>query len=109
MVFVAAILTVSDTASIDATLDKSGPLLRELLEQENDSSGSTFKVSHTQIVPDERDEISGVVRKWASLDEVDWIITSGGTGFGRRDCTPEVCLELDSFTHQLGIWKACKG
>jgi len=104
MVFVAAILTVSDTASVDATLDKSGPLLRELLEQENDSSGSTFKVSHTQLVPDERDVIAGVVRKWASL-EVDWIITSGGTGFGRRDCTPEVCLQLDRITYQLGIWK----
>lgn len=88
MAFVAAILTVSDTASTDASLDKSGPLLRELLEKENE--GSTFKVSHTQIVPDERNEIACVVRKWASFDEVDWIITSGGTGFGKQDCTPEV-------------------
>ena len=86
MAFLAAILTVSDTASADASLDKSGPLLQELLEKGNHG----FKVSHTQIVPDERDEIAGVVRKWASLDEVDWIITSGGTGFGKRDCTPEV-------------------
>jgi gephyrin len=88
MAFVAAVLTVSDIASTDASLDKSGPLLRELLEKENE--GSTFKVLHTQIVPDERDEIANVVRKWTSLDEVDWIITSGGTGFGRRDRTPEV-------------------
>lgn len=91
-----AILTVSDTASRDASLDKSGPLLRELLGSSSSSGPHTssepsFRVVKSAIVADEKIEIVQVVREWASLDNVEWIITTGGTGFGTRDCTPEVC------------------
>lgn len=91
------ILTVSDTASRDASLDRSGPLIRELLEQGSDagakpSSGTTFVVVKSAIVADEKHEIIRIVKEWSFDDRVDWIITTGGTGFGTRDCTPEVCL-----------------
>lgn len=89
-----AILTVSDTASQNASLDKSGPLLRELLEGSSSSTGpaseSSFSVVKSAIVPDEKDEIVRVVRDWVSLGNIQWILTTGGTGFGTRDCTPEV-------------------
>lgn len=42
------------------------------------------------VVPDEIQEIQAAIKRWCSLGEVDWIITTGGTGFGRRDTTPEV-------------------
>lgn len=87
MPFGVAILTVSDTASVDSSTDKSGPLLQDLLAS---APNNAFKVVENQIVPDERSAISAVVRKWSKSPSVDWIITSGGTGFGIRDCTPEV-------------------
>lgn len=91
------ILTVSDTASRDASLDRSGPLIRDLLEKGSEagaepSSGTAFVVVKSGIVADEKHEIVRVVKEWSSDDRIDWIITTGGTGFGTRDCTPEVCL-----------------
>ena len=43
-----------------------------------------------QIVPDNVEIIRQTVRAWAARPDVDWIITTGGTGFGVRDVTPEV-------------------
>lgn len=42
------------------------------------------------IVPDDEVIIRAVVRTWADRGDVDWIVTTGGTGFGVRDRTPEV-------------------
>jgi hypothetical protein len=75
---------VSDTSFKDNAADKSGPTAREILE------AASCTVVETRIVPDEIYEIQAVVRRWAALGEADWIITTGGTGFGRRDRTPEV-------------------
>lgn len=47
---------------------------------------------HYRIVPDEIDIIREVVREWCDSGSVDWIVTTGGTGFGQRDVTPEVGL-----------------
>lgn len=41
------------------------------------------------IVPDETDRIAGVLAQWADDGEVDLILTTGGTGLGPRDVTPE--------------------
>lgn len=76
-------LIVSDTAFNDASADKSGPLVRELVVLKD------FQVAEARIVPDDERNIRKTVREWASSGEVDWIITTGGTGFGVRDRTPE--------------------
>ncbi|CAA7259357.1 unnamed protein product [Cyclocybe aegerita] len=78
-----AILTVSDTASTDATADKSGPTIRDIV------SGHACVVQSSTIVPDDKDKIAEVVKGWCASGKVDWIITTGGTGFGVRDVTPE--------------------
>jgi gephyrin len=75
---------VSDTASASPTADKSGPTIKEILK----SRGITC--DHALIVPDEVLEIQGAVKRWCNQGDIDWIITSGGTGFGLRDLTPEV-------------------
>lgn len=87
MTFGVAILTVSDTASTDASTDKSGPALREILQN---TTNSTFRIVQTRIVPDDKVEIRDAVKRWSEDSAIDWIITTGGTGFGVRDCTPEV-------------------
>ncbi|KAI0797106.1 MoaB/Mog domain-containing protein [Abortiporus biennis] len=83
-----AILTVSDTASKDATADKSGPTIKDILVQ------SGFKCKHTSIVSDDVPEIHNTVLGWCAEEGVDLILTTGGTGFGVRDKTPEAISSL---------------
>jgi molybdopterin adenylyltransferase len=76
----AAVLTVSDGVSAGVRDDRSGDLLVELL------AGEGCDVER-RVVPDERDAI---VRALEELtDAVPLVVTTGGTGFGPRDVTPE--------------------
>jgi gephyrin len=75
---------VSDTAATDASTDKSGPLLRSIVEQKDG-----YRVYSTAIVPDSHEKITEHVARWLG-DGVNLILTTGGTGFGQRDITPEV-------------------
>lgn len=86
---------MSDTASKDASSDKSGPLIQELL------GGKGYQVVNTAIVPDEVQQIREIVLSWIISGTVDWVITTGGTGFGVRDRTPEVSLGLLSLMVRL--------
>ena len=89
IILTTSFLTVSDTASKEQTADKSGPLIKQLLE---DSSNSDFVCVATKIVPDDESMIRDVIVHWCKDSLADWIITTGGTGFGSRDRTPEVSL-----------------
>ncbi|RDB20116.1 Molybdenum cofactor synthesis protein cinnamon [Hypsizygus marmoreus] len=84
-----AVLTVSDTASLDANADKSGPAIRSIL---NTNQG--LSCNNHLVVPDDVHRIQEVIKKWAERDGIDWIITTGGTGFGVRDLTPEAIKPL---------------
>jgi molybdenum cofactor biosynthesis protein B len=81
-----AVLTVSDTRTEET--DKSGALLAERIR----SAG--HKLAAKAIVPDDVDAIQAEVRAWADDDEVDVIVTTGGTGFSPRDVTPEAVQSL---------------
>ena len=78
-----AILTVSDSAANGTREDRSGPRLRERVE------ALGWLVCSYQIVPDESDEISNILRKLADSGEASVILTTGGTGVALRDVTPE--------------------
>ncbi|KAH8118420.1 hypothetical protein DFH11DRAFT_1839063 [Phellopilus nigrolimitatus] len=83
----------SDTASKDASGDKSGPLIAQLVAEKD------FAVAETRIVPDDEELIRESVKAWSATGDIDWIITTGGTGFGIRDRTPEAIrpiLERDA-------------
>ncbi|KAJ6532257.1 MoaB/Mog domain-containing protein [Mycena vulgaris] len=84
-----AVLTVSDTASANSSADKSGPAIREILGR-----SESFLCAHDQIVADDVSAIQAAVNAWCSSGDVDWIITTGGTGFGVRDQTPEAISPL---------------
>jgi molybdopterin adenylyltransferase len=82
------ILTISDKGSRGQRFDKSGETIREIVAQLNSS------VVKYEIVPDETEIISGRLKEWADGDEVDVILTTGGTGLGHRDVTPEATLSV---------------
>lgn len=84
----AAVLTVSDRSSQGQREDKSGPVIRELLQ----SIGS--EIEEYRIVPDERDIIAQNLRDLSDNIGVDLIVTTGGTGLTPRDVTPEATLEV---------------
>ena len=86
----AAVVTVSDSASRGERTDLSGPATAELLRQHG------FEIMQQKVVPDEQPEIE---RSLAALSEqVQLIVTTGGTGIAERDVTPEatraVCSRL---------------
>jgi len=78
-----AIITVSDSAANGTREDCSGPKLRERVE------ALGWAVHSYQIVPDESDEISTILRRLADSGEASVILTTGGTGVALRDVTPE--------------------
>ena len=79
----AAVLTVSDGVSAGEREDRSGETLAELL------AGEGYEVER-RVVPDERETIAEAIRDLAGSAQV--VITTGGTGMGRRDVTPEATL-----------------
>lgn len=93
MSFQAAIITVSDRTSKGETVDKTGPALEEYV------TSIGYKVSFKTIVPDELPSIQSAIVEAAS--HADLILTTGGTGFGVRDTTPEAVKQL--------IHKECSG
>lgn len=82
------ILTTSDRGSRGEREDTSALAIRELLA----SVGAT--VVRYEVVPDEREAISGRLRAWADSGEVDLILTTGGTGLAPRDVTPEATRDI---------------
>jgi molybdopterin adenylyltransferase len=81
----AAVLTVSDGVSEGSREDASGDLLQDLLETEG------LEVVR-RVVPDERDEIAGAIEELAADAAV--VLTTGGTGLGPRDVTPEATASV---------------
>lgn len=77
------VLTVSDACSRGERTDESGRLLEEWCGREG------HILAFRQVVPDETDRIVPVLLRWADGGEVDVILTTGGTGFGPRDVTPQ--------------------
>jgi molybdenum cofactor synthesis domain-containing protein len=83
MTLVAAVVTVSDRAHLGVREDVSGPALVEAVQ----AVGG--EVAHTAVVPDEIEDIQAELRRIADLGEIPLILTTGGTGLGPRDVTPE--------------------
>lgn len=86
--YTAAIVIVSDKGFAGQREDKSGAFLRDALD------GAGYRVTHYEIVPDEREVIAAVLRRLADEGVANLVLTSGGTGFSPRDCTPEATLDV---------------
>lgn len=96
------LLTVSDRASQGLYPDNSGPEMARLLKEMSDAPDFPLKfvVTNSCIVPDEPEDIRRVVTQWcdpasgSTTGSVDLLLSSGGTGFGLRDVTPEALKPL---------------
>lgn len=92
-----AVLIVSDTAAADPSTDKSSSVLRETFSQDG---GGKWADPVVEIVKDDILDIQRAVRAWtdAETDDdsgpINLVVTTGGTGFARRDFTPEAIAPL---------------
>ena len=76
-----ALLTVTDTRTIDN--DKSGAILVKKIEE------AKHNLIDRKICKDNKDEIVVILKNWLQNNQIDVIITTGGTGLTGRDITPE--------------------
>jgi molybdopterin adenylyltransferase len=79
----AAVLSISTSRSRGEGEDESGPKLAEL------ARAVGAQVAEIELLPDRRESIEERLRHWADEEGCDLILTTGGTGFGPDDVTPE--------------------
>jgi molybdenum cofactor synthesis domain-containing protein len=84
----AGVLTISDKASRGERDDTSGAAIADLLATIDAS------IDRQEVVPDEHERIAAALRDWADSGELDIIVTTGGTGLGPRDVTPEATASV---------------
>ncbi len=84
----AAVLTLSDKGAAGQRVDESGKLIGEILKAKG------YEVARHAVLPDERDAISAELVRLCDVEKVDLILTTGGTGFSKRDVTPEATLAV---------------
>ena len=78
----AAVITASDRSATGAREDAAGPAVRELLEREG------YEIAAVRVVSDDQPVIEAAIREAAEAGAA-LVVTTGGTGFGPRDVTPE--------------------
>jgi molybdenum cofactor synthesis domain-containing protein len=78
-----AVITASDAGYKGEREDLSGPKIIEMIEEFG------YEKVDYQILPDEQELLERAMRNLADESVADLILTTGGTGFSKRDCTPE--------------------
>ncbi len=86
-----AILTISDAGAKGERVDTSGEVIVEM------AAKAGLKQVARDIVPDDKDQIAAKVSKWCDTGEVDVVLSTGGTGLGPRDVTPEAIRSIIQF------------
>lgn len=82
------ILVVSDKGAYGKREDASGKKIEELIK------GLDTEIVRKEIIPDEKDMIIEKLKDMVDCSKIDLVITTGGTGLGKRDVTPEATLEV---------------
>src|SRR5699024_3929938 len=80
------VITISDTREVET--DKSGDLIQKYLEENG------HEVIERKIIPDEALLIKQAIEEGSSQENIDVILTSGGTGISRRDVTIETVEKM---------------
>ena len=100
----AAILTISDSCSKGQREDLSGQTIKDILK------GNNFDVCDKRIVADESERIVSELIDFSDKAEIDVVFTTGGTGLGPRDVTPEATIGIcEKMVPGLGELMRLKG
>lgn len=83
-----AIVVLSDKGYAGEREDKSGPLIKSMIETEG------YVTVCMEILPDEQELLEEKLITLCDKEQMDLILTTGGTGFSPRDCTPEATLAV---------------
>ena len=86
--FTAALITLSDKGAAGEREDKSGPLIGEILTE------AGYNVVEGVLIPDEPALLKKELMRLADQRQVNVIFTTGGTGFSKRDRTPEATRDV---------------
>ena len=86
--FSLAVLTISTSGFHGQREDTSGDLIRETLAL------PAYECRAYELVPDDIDRIAATLVRWADVEGVDLVVTTGGTGLSPTDVTPEACLSV---------------
>ncbi|MDC7126165.1 MAG: molybdopterin-binding protein [Spirochaetales bacterium] len=84
----AAVITLSDRCSREERTDTSGPAITQILKE------NKFEVVETILLPDDKEKLKTQLIRLSDQRQIDLIITTGGTGFSKRDTTPEASKEV---------------
>ena len=83
-----AVLTVSTSGYYGQRDDTSGDRIKELLPPPD------YELVRYEVVSDDKEMIAQRMAEWADAPDVNLIVSTGGTGLGPRDVTPEACLSI---------------
>ena len=97
----AVVVTASDACARGEREDQSGELLVELLSEIG------ARIVGKEILPDDLEPLADKLRELADRPDVNLVLTTGGTGFGPRDNTPEATLRVIE-RHAPGLSEAMR-
>ncbi len=86
--FRVAVVTLSDKGAKGEREDLSGPAIVEMV------TAFGYQVIETVLIPDDQKTIEAELIRLADVSKADLILTTGGTGFAKRDVTPEATLNV---------------
>jgi len=88
MVINVAILTISDSCARNKRADVSGQTIKDMLPEDK------FVVCDKTIVPDDYQAITRALKHFSDKHDINMVLTTGGTGLGPRDVTPEATASV---------------
>ena len=77
------IITASDKGASGNRIDKSSDVIREMVKEQG------WQVTEYVVLPDDQELLEKTMIDWCDNKKVDLLLTTGGTGFAKRDITPE--------------------
>lgn len=82
------IITSSDKGAAGEREDLSGPAIREILPEDR------YEVVSYRVIPDEKEQLMREMIRLCDEERCHLVLTTGGTGFARRDVTPEATIQV---------------
>ena len=89
MKYTVGIITLSDKGAAGKREDKSGPAIREMLENDG-----RFEIKEQQLLSDDRAALEEALVRLCDKSQLNLILTTGGTGLSPRDNAPEATLAV---------------